>query len=103
MIGVRMLGVVTIKLEGNFEFAGFDCHGGKKNLCDGCRLRFQCLSERDVIEISSAVVDEHKIIDLESVVRYMFSEGRIPYELEEYKRHSSTGEIETRLAMRKKT
>ena len=68
---------VTITLEGNWEFAGFDCRGRDKGLCDGCRLRFQCLSERNDLRIPVELVDSYKIRDLKSLVSFMFSEGKI--------------------------
>ena len=93
---------ITITLEGNSNFDGFDCRGRDKVLCDGCRLRFLCLSERDNILIPQDVVARHEIKDLKSMVKYMFSEGRISYELEEHQRTSPSGETETRLVMRGK-
>ena len=93
---------ITITLEGNSNFDGFDCRGRDKVLCDGCRLRFLCLSERDNILIPQDVVARHGIKDLKSMVKYMFSEGRISYELEEHQRTSPSGETETRLVMREK-
>jgi hypothetical protein len=94
--------MVTITLGGNSDFDGFDCRGRVKSLCDGCRLRFLCLSERDEIQIPQEVVKQNKIKDLRSVVKYMFSEGRIPYEIGEHKRTNPSGETETRLVMRVK-
>jgi len=94
--------IVTITLEGNRDFDGFDCRGRVKSLCDGCRLRFLCLSERDNIQISSEIIKEHKIKDLKSVVNYMFGEGRIPYEIKESTRTTPSGDTETRLIMRAK-
>ena len=91
---------VTITLEGSSDFDGFDCRGRAKNLCDGCRLRFLCLSERNIIQIPQEVVKQHKIKDLRSIVKYMFGEGRIPYEIGEYQRTNPSGEVETRLMMR---
>lgn len=93
---------ITITLEGNYEFDGFDCRGQNKSLCDGCRLRFLCLSERNTIQIPQAVVKQYKIKDLKSVVKYMFSEGRISYKIEEHQRTTPSGKTETRLVMRVK-
>lgn len=92
--------MVTITLEGNSDFDGFDCRGRDRNLCDGCRLRFLCLSERNGIQISQGVVKRYRIKDLRSVVKYMFSEGRISYKIEEHQRTTPSGETETRLVMR---
>ena len=94
--------MVTIKLEGDMDFDGFDCRGRGKKLCDGCRLRFLCLSERDEIYISQEIVKQHNIKDLRSVVKYMFSEGRIAYEIKEHQRTTPSGDTETRLVMRVK-
>jgi len=93
---------VTIKLEGNQEFNGFDCRGRRKSLCDGCRLRFLCLSERNEIQIPQDTIKRYKIKDLRSVAKYMFSEGKIPYEIEEQQRTTPSGETETKLVMRVK-
>lgn len=94
--------MVTITLGGNSDFDGFDCRGREKNLCDGCRLRFLCLSERDMIQIPQEIVKQNRIKDLRSVVKYMFSEGKIPYEIGEHKRTNPSGGTETRLVMRVK-
>lgn len=91
--------VKHITLEGNSDFDGFECRG---RICDGCRLRFLCLSERDEIQISQEIVKKYKIKDLKSVVKYMFGEGKISYEIEEHQRTTPSGETETRLVMRKK-
>jgi len=72
--------MITIVLEGNFDFAGFDCRGVETGLCNGCRLRFQCLSERDEIEIPAKLVEQHSINDLKSLVAFMFCEGKIRIE-----------------------
>ncbi len=74
---------VTIRLEGDTKFDGFDCRGRSKRLCDGCRLRFLCLSERNVVIIPIDVVTRHKIKDMKSLVAYIFGEGKISYELKE--------------------
>ena len=97
-----LINMVTITLEGNSDFYGFDCRGKNRSLCDGCRLRFLCLSERDSVQIPQDVVKQNKIKDLRSVVKYMFSEGRIPYEIGEHERTTPSGETETRLVMRVK-
>lgn len=92
--------MVTIKLEGNYDFDGFDCRGRDKILCDGCRLRFLCLSERNEIHIPQGVVKQYRIKDLRSVVKYMFGEGKIPYVIGEHQRINPSGETETKLVMR---
>lgn len=89
--------VVTIRLEGKSDFRGFDCRGRHKHLCDGCRLRFMCLSERNEIMIPLDVIKKHKIGDLKSLALYMFGEGRVNYEVNE---HPSFGT--TKLVMRVK-
>ena len=94
--------MVAIKLEGNSDFDGLYCFGRQRSLCDGCRLRFLCLSERNEIQISQDVVALHKIKDLKSVAKYMFGEGRIPYEIGEHRRTTPSGETDTRLVMRVK-
>ncbi len=72
---------VTIKLEGDTKFEGFNCRGRSRRLCDGCRLRFLCLSEKHIVVIPIDVVKKHKIKDMRSLVTYIFGEGRISYEL----------------------
>ncbi len=93
---------VTILLEGSSDFDGFDCRGRDKALCDGCRLRFLCLSERNEIRIPQDVVTYYKIKDLSSVVRYMFGEGKIPYEIGEHISTTPSGETRRKLVMRVK-
>lgn len=94
--------IVKILLEGNSDFDGFDCRGRVKVMCDGCKLRFRCLSERDKVIIPQDVVKRHKIKNLESLCRYMFSEGRIPYEIGTHRRTTPSGKIETKIIMRVK-
>ena len=81
---VRQSQSVTITLEGNREFDGFDCRGRSSNLCDGCRLRFLCLSERDRVDIPFDLVKKYKIKDMRSLVAYMYGEGKVSYELREH-------------------
>ncbi len=94
--------MVTIKLEGNDKFEGFDCRGRTKNLCDGCRLRFSCLSERDVVTVTVTQIKRHKITDLKSLVTFMFGEGKISYELSEHSSPIYGGGVQTRFVMRMK-
>lgn len=94
---------VTIQLEGSSDFEGFDCRGRIKLLCDGCKLRFLCLSERDRVTISQDIVKQYKIKNLRSLVKYMFSEGKILYEIGEHRRTTPSGETETKVVMRVKT
>jgi len=92
---------VVIRLGGNADFKnGFNCQGQAKELCDGCRLRFVCLSERNEIRIPKETVKKYKIKDLRSMAKYMFGEGKIPYEIEKRKFTTPSGEVETRLVMR---
>ena len=72
---------VTIRLEGDTKFEGFSCRGRSKRLCDGCRLRFLCLSEKHTVIIPIETVKKHKIKDMKSLVDYIFGEGKIGYEL----------------------
>ncbi len=71
--------IVTIKLASDETFKGFDCRGRDKAICDGCRLRFLCLSERNEITVPLNLIKEHNITDIPSLVDYMFGEGRISY------------------------
>ena len=96
----KTMNSVTITLEDDYldnPFEGFDCRGRIKNLCDGCRLRFKCLSERNEVQISADVIKKYDITDLRSVVAYMFGEGRINYTIHEDRTDTGNGNI--KLAM----
>lgn len=92
--------VIVIRLEGVPEFEGFDCRGQEKNLCRGCRLRFKCLTDRNEVTISKAIVRRRKLSDLESVAKYMFSEGKISYDISPQVTLDYNGEKHEKLAMR---
>ena len=94
--------VVVIRLEGVPEFDGFDCRGQEKNLCVGCRLRFKCLTDRNEVIISNTIVKRRKLKDLESVAKYMFSEGKISYELSPQVTLDYNGDKHQKLVMRLK-
>ncbi len=94
--------VVVIRLEGVTEFEGFDCRGQEKNLCRGCRLRFKCLTDRDEIWIPKAIVKRRKLSDLQSVAKYMFSEGKITYDITPQVTLDYNGDRHEKLAMRLK-
>ena len=68
---------ITIRLENTIKPAGFICRGREKNLCHGCTLRFQCLTDRNEIVIPQTVIAAKKINSLESLVKYMFSDGQV--------------------------
>lgn len=75
---------VSIRLEDSKEFDSFDCRGRSMNLCDGCRLRFLCLSERNIVTIPLTIIKKEKIQDMKTLVAYMFGEGKVSYELREH-------------------
>jgi hypothetical protein len=73
--------IVTIKFASDENFKGFDCRGRDEAICDGCRLRFLCLSERDEITVPLNLIKEYNITttSVTSLVKYMFGEGRVKY------------------------
>lgn len=78
--------VVSIVLESVEKGGTFDCRGRDKGICDGCKLRFKCLTEQQEVKISEAEVKKHKLTNLRNLVHYMFDEGKIPYEITEIDR-----------------
>lgn len=55
----------------------FMCRGKEKNLCHGCTLRFQCLTDRNEIVIPKTVIAAKKINSLKSLAQYMFGGGQV--------------------------
>lgn len=53
------------------------CKGRDSNLCDQCKLRFLCLSEKKEIVVPKDIIVKNKIIDFNSLISYMFSEETI--------------------------
>ncbi|MFA7101265.1 MAG: hypothetical protein WC196_05995 [Bacilli bacterium] len=89
--------IVTIYLASDANFKGFDCRGRDKAMCDGCRLRFLCLSERDAITVPLELIKEHNITNVPSLVDYMFGEGRVSYTIT---KHTNPTTKETKPVMR---
>lgn len=68
---------ITIRLENTAKPAGFMCRGKEKDLCHGCTLRFQCLTDRNEIVIPETVVVAKEINSLKSLAEYMFGGGQV--------------------------
>ncbi len=94
--------MITIKLEDTSKPAGFSCRGKEKDLCHGCTLRFQCLTDRNTIVIPTAVIAAKKINSLKSLAEYMFGGGQVELYEDVQTTIVQGGQVQSTIVMRMK-